>query len=291
MKLAEQAGGGGGALYWQEAIDQFTDILVIFNPRDELAKELKLHCVRKRDDSFGETMKSEFRRFTQLVERGERSKGFEVLDELIRVVIEHAVDIQQQIPAQTVRIAREFIAMVDDYSRRSVTDLSSALASVFARLHCLAMWAHLISGDPGAAEIALDHAMKAAPQETLPWLSKAELLFALDRHDEVGPALYRAEAYVRSQHDRYLMGATHHILGNYDEALEWIKKVDVEKFKAESYRPDRSERILSRLKSEIEEEKEMGSGRTPKELESGELADLIKRMLSGGEQVSERPSA
>jgi tetratricopeptide (TPR) repeat protein len=142
------------------------------------------------------------------------------------------------------------------------------------------MWAHLIHKDVGNAQLALEQALNSAPQDTLPWVSKAELMFALQRSDEVQPAMEKAEACIRYEHDRFLMGTTYHMLGDYDRALAWMGKIDIETFKGESYRPDRAERILSRLKAEIEEEQAMGILRTAADLESGELADLIKHTLN-----------
>ena len=203
------------------------------------------------------------------------------LSELTCMVIEHAVDIQQVNPTQTVKIAHDFIKMIQDYSQRSSLDLASHMGLVFAQLHSLAMWAHLVNGDPGYAELDLEQAQKAAPKDTLPWLSRAGLMFALQRSEEIEPALKKAESLVSLEHDRFLMAATYHLLGGYDRALDWLDKINIEKFKAEVYRSERAESILRRLKTEIEDEKEMGIQRTPEDLRSGEVAEAQKRTLSG----------
>jgi tetratricopeptide (TPR) repeat protein len=286
MGLGRQAGSDGGAQHWQDAIEQFTDILVMINQRDQLAKDLKRECVRKRDDFIGETMRSQFRQFTQSVEREDYKKAFTVLNGLVHLVVEHAMDTQYTMPDKTVRITQDFIAMVTDYSRKS-RDLASQMGSVFAQLHSLAMWAHLVKGDSGAAQLALEQAVKIAPQDTLPWMSKAELMFTLRRQDEIEPALAKAESFVRDEHDRFLMGATYHMLGDYDRALGWVEKVNKEKFKAEAYRPDRAERVLQRLEEEIKEEKELGVERTPESLQSEDGADWLKRMLGGGAKAAD----
>ncbi len=281
MQLAEQAGSDGATL-WQEAINQFSDILILFNPRDEISKEMKRRCVVKRDNSFLDTVKTKFREFEGFIERDNSNKAFEILNELVCMVIEHAVDIQEVQPRKTVQIAKEFRKMIEDYSQRSSRDIASQMRSVFAQLHALAMWAHWFNDETGEAQLELEKAIEVDREDTRPWLSKAGLMFVLKKQGEVEPALNKAHSLVRCQYDHYLMCATYHLLGNYDSALEWYAKINIEKFKDEVYRPDRAEAILRRLKADIEQEKEEYNSRTPEDIASGDNAEALKRTFGGG---------
>lgn len=282
MNLGEQA-GTSGADHWQNAIDQFTDILVKFNPNDELVRELKVRCVTKRDNSFGDTMRSRFWEFTNLAKRHDWNKASRVFRELVRIVIEHAFDVQEKYPLRTVDIVQDFIKLVVDFDEKSRINLTSQMGVVLAQLRSLEMWSYLRTGDFGKAELALDKAIRAAPEDTLPWTSKAEFSWASNRpENDTIVALERAESLVRDQCDRYRMAATHYLLGKLDKAMISVDKIDIEKLKAEAYRPDRAEAIVIRLRTEIEDRLASGITQSPEELRvAGDSDHILKSKLSG----------
>jgi tetratricopeptide (TPR) repeat protein len=275
------------AMHWQEAIDQFTDILLIFNPHDELAQELKRYCIVKRDNSFDHTMRSEFRRFSRLIEHGLSSHAFEVLSELTRIVVEHAFDIALHNPDHTVQIVRDFIAMVATYSRSSALDLVSNMSPAFTRLRSAEMWAQYFADNTPAAEIALERAIQAAPESTLAWTSKAELMALLDRPEDSAAGLARAENYVTTQYDRVLLAGTLYMLGDLDGAASSLDQVNVEDLKSEAVRADRAESILQRLRSDIDEDRASGRRANPSDLSFNELVGQIKRKLSASRSSAE----
>jgi tetratricopeptide (TPR) repeat protein len=206
----------------------------------------------------------------------------------VRVVIEHAIDLQQDKPARAIQVTQNFREMVEQHSRRSSPTLARALQGVFAKLHCLSMWAHLVAGEPGDAELDVEKALRLAPDDALPWTSKAELMYALKKPEEVSAAMHRAARLIQSEHDKFLMATARHLMGDYEVAKEWADRIDIAKFRDEAYRPDRAERVLARLQIELREEIELKIARTPEELTKGQVSDLFKRLLTGS--VSGRPS-
>jgi len=260
--------------HYQRAIDYFNHLLVVFNPHDDVTRMLKQQCVLCRDDSFGETMRRENRRFEQLKAAGDHDKAFEVMQGLVRLVIEHAIDMQKLDPDKTVQITRDFIAMIE---RRP--DLKESLRYVFTQLHCLTMWTHVFKKDPGAAQNALDNAMRSTPDQTLPWACKAAFMHQMGRFDDVAPALEVAATKRKSEHDKYQLAITYQLIEDCRTALTWLNQIDPKEFREESLRPEWALPILDRTRTDIEDGIANPQAR---DLANGDYNDPIKKMLEPG---------
>lgn len=268
------------AMLLQLAIDQFNDILVIYNPHDGVAQELKVRCVLRRDLSFDETMRGQWLRFVEHLRSDDRTAAGRTLSDLVRLVIEHAVDILTDKPRHTIRVARDFVAWITDFSRTSTIDLAAQMSEVTGTLHCLRAWAHTVEEDFTAAAAALADAVKAAPNSVDVHASGALIASLRDDQAACSAAMLTAERLVRSAHDHLCVAMAYHCLGELDQAEAWANKIDIPRLESESHRPERSGPVVKRLKQEIADDRD--SGRKP-DFESfarGDMKANIKGVLS-----------
>lgn len=279
--LAEQAEGRGedAMPHWQSAIDALNEVLIAFNPEDEVAIEWKARCVEGVAGHFMPEVERRLEEFLRLVRREKLDEARRVLYEILPRVVEHVADLQGRDPIRSKRVAQEFLQLLRREARKVELDLETVFAYVVVQLRILIMWACHAVDDQAGADDALREAKRFGQNRTLPHVAQAQLQFARGQTGGVEAPLEMARAAVANEYDKYLMAQAYYALGQFSETLEWAENVDLDKFRDQVYRPDRSIAAFRRFLAEVRELVESSDDLAWEELSPNTIQLIIRRLL------------